>query len=134
MNLAQPDINSIASGHQGRTIVINFLPPHPAWPLFSPLPVALFLYKPTRTEPNVSHLFSPSSHLHENHGQCFNERSSLAGNGDGAGHHRPLVLLPDVWAPHKRDGPAALTNHLLAGSNRSGDMVGDFSFWMVLWI
>jgi len=26
MNLAQPDINSIASGHQGRTIVINFRP------------------------------------------------------------------------------------------------------------
>lgn len=29
MNLAQPDINSIASGHQGRTIVINFRPSFP---------------------------------------------------------------------------------------------------------
>lgn len=72
-NLAQPDINSITWGHQGRAIVINFLPHTLLGPLFNPIPVASFLYKPARTETNVSHLFPQPGHLHENRGQQWGQ-------------------------------------------------------------
>lgn len=102
MDLAQPDINSIALGHQGRTIVINFRP------FFLPFQSHNFF----TSQQEQNQMFHICSHRPAICMRIATGVSMSAVQAMGWSHHCSPV--PDVRLCTKAQ-PLALTYHLLWG-------------------